>query len=199
MTPDEQRDLAYPLHWPAGHPRTRRTDESAFKVRSFAVARNELLDELRLMGTKYPVISTNITLRRDGLPYANQAQPDDRGVAVYFLYKNASHVFACDRWDKVHDNIRAVARTINAIRGIARWGTTDMMERAFTAFAALPASAEDWRTVLGLGPNATLEQCKAAHRKLAVEHHPDRGGRADEMVKVNAAYDNAQRELDPTP
>lgn len=196
MTPDEKRELAYPLHWPAGQPRSKRRQRAAFQVPSFAVARDELLNELRLMGTKYPVISTNISLRLDGLPYANQAQPDDRGVAVYFLYKNSSHVFACDRWNKVHDNIRAVARTIQAIRGIARWGTTDMMERAFTAFAALPASAEDWRTVLGLGVDATLEECKAAHRKLAFENHPDQGGRADEMAKVNDAYANAQRELE---
>ncbi len=50
--------------------------------------------------------------------------------------------------------------------------------------------------VLGLGAHATLEECKASHRKLAAEHHPDRGGRADEMAKVNAAYANAQRELE---
>jgi hypothetical protein len=45
-----------------------------------------LLNEIKLLGGRLPVISTNVRLRRDGLPYANDHVPDDKGAAVYFQF-----------------------------------------------------------------------------------------------------------------
>ena len=107
---------AYPLSWPTNRPRTsswRRT-RSKFDT-TFAVARDELLRELKRLGAKGVVLSTNIELRQDGLPYAGRRQPDDVGVAVYFTHKGRQVCFACDRWDKIEDNIRAVTKTVEAI------------------------------------------------------------------------------------
>lgn len=42
---------------------------------------------------------------------------------------------------------------------------------------------------LGVSPDATLAQIKAAYRKLASQHHPDReGGDKDKAAAVNDAY-----------
>jgi len=35
----------------------------------------------------------------------------------------------------------------------------------------------------------TLEELKAQYRKLAMEHHPDKGGDTEEMKAINAEYD----------
>lgn len=189
---------AYPLTWPPGRPRTSYRTRSKFKVQSFARVRDELLNELALMKAKNVILSTNLKLRQDGLPLADQRQPNDPGVAVYFRYKGERDVcFACDRWTKIEDNMQAVKHTINALRGITRWGTGDMVDAAFTGFEALPAPrAPDppWWFTLGIDRGATLAECEAAYKRKAMEHHPDRGGKHDEMVRVNNAIEAARRE-----
>ena len=78
--------------------------------------------------------------------------------------------FACDKWDKVKDNINAIANTIAAIRGIERWGASDMMERAFSAFEALPppmSGLRPWYDLLGARPDASANEIEAAYRLCA--------------------------------
>lgn len=41
---------------------------------------------------------------------------------------------------------------------------------------------------LGLTPDATPDEVKAAYRARAMKHHPDRGGDPDRMMSVQAAY-----------
>jgi len=43
--------------------------------------------------------------------------------------------------------------------------------------------------VLGLPPEATAAQAKAAYRRLVAEAHPDRGGRTSDFIRIRAAYE----------
>jgi hypothetical protein len=190
---------AYPLYWPDGRPRTPSYQRSRSKFdTSFARARDELVRELKLLGARDVVLSTNIALRRDGLPLAGQRQPTDPGVAVYFTRPvrgggSRQLCFACDRWDKVEDNVWAVCKTIDALRGIARWGTGDMIEAAFTGFQALPPAGRPWHAVLGVPPDASAFAIQTAYRDAALRCHPDRGGSTDAMAELNRAYDEARK------
>lgn len=191
MTP-----ISFPLSWPAGQPRTRSPQRSRFDV-SFEKARKELTSEIERMGGHYVVISTNLPLRRDGYPYAN-ARPDngDNGVAVYFEWKGKQMTFACDKWDVVGDNIWAIEKTIYAIRGIERWGASDMMERAFSAFQMLPAPAtRDCWAVLGIPPHSSIDAIARAWKDKAKELHPDNGGSDEAMSELNAAKDAALKQI----
>jgi hypothetical protein len=185
---------AYPLHWPAGWPRTAKPERSRFDVTQ-GIAQSELLNQLRLMGARYVVISTNIPLRRDGQPYAGARPVEDRGVAVYFQRHGKQMTFACDRWDRVGDNMRAISKTIEAMRGVERWGASDMMERAFSAFEALPPPSEAVQAscwdILGLQPGADQSAIKAAWRKRMKTAHPDQGGTREEFEQVQRAYEQA--------
>lgn len=184
----EQPIEAFPLQWPPGRPRSKYPERSRFEG-TLGRAIRDVQDEVRRLGGAQLVISSNLPLRRDGMPYANASQLADRGVAVYFRYKKRPMCFACDRWNKIEDNMRAISHTIAALRGIERWGTGQMVEQAFTGFVALPAPEQPWQ-VLGLDTsNPTPEQIEDAYRCLAMRHHPDRGGDAQEMARINAARD----------
>lgn len=178
---------AFPLQWPAGRARKQYPERSRFDV-TLGKAIREIQDEVRRLGGTALVISSNLPLRRDGMPYANASQPADRGVAVYFRYKKKPMCFACDRWGNVEDNMHAIAKTIDALRGIERWGSGQMVEQAFTGFTALPSPEQPWQ-VLGVSSHATREEIEEAYRRLASQHHPDKGGDTQQMARINAARD----------
>lgn len=186
---------AYPLSWPQSKKRSTRREKSPFRPPTFAQIRDALMRELNLLGAKSIVLSTNIPLRQDGLPYANTRQPDDAGVVVYFLYKEKQMCFCCDRWNKIEDNIQAIRHTINALRGIARWGTGDMLQAAFDGFTALPPPrGKEWWDILECIRSAPLAEIETHYKMLARRHHPDAGGSAEKMSEINAAMDIARKE-----
>lgn len=158
-----------------------------------------MMVELDMLGAAQIVVSTNVRTRQDGLPYANDKPPTDTGVAVYFQLKGKPMVFACDRFTTVGDNMQAIRLTVAAIRGIERWGASDMMERAFSGFQALPQPRQrrPWRDVFGYSERSTpsREELKTRRDELALKHHPDRGGDRGTMSDINVAYDEAEREL----
>jgi hypothetical protein len=186
---------AYPLCWPPGKPRTRHPSRSRFDTHADKV-RQHLRWELERLGATDVVISTNRELRRDGLPYA-RGIVFDHGAAVYFKRRKRPMCFACDRWDSVDDNLWAIVKTIEALRGIERWGSGDMVEQAFTGFTALP-SPEQWWQVLGFAHSRpTRDEIEDHYRALAMQNHPDRGGSGDAMARINAARDQGLEAIAP--
>lgn len=178
---------AYPLYWPEGWKRCPYPTTSRFKT-GFGAARNFLTEELGRLCASRVVVSSNVPLRNDGLPRANMPEPKDVGVAVYFRYKQKDIVLACDRYRYTRDNVYAIAKTIEAMRGIERWGASDMMERAFSGFKALNATnARPWWEVLELEASAMRGEIEAAFRYFARKRHPDAGGSHDAMSELNEA------------
>jgi hypothetical protein len=184
---------AYPLAWPVGWPRREswRRSASRYEV-EFAKARDHLLNELRLSHARDVVISSNVPLRRDGLPLANMREPSDPGVAVYWTGHGKGgasepRVIACDVWRTVRENLRALGLAVEAIRSLERTGASEILDRAYAGFARLPASADHWG-VLGIPKGSSRAAIDARFRELARSHHPDRGGDPAVMASINAAY-----------
>jgi hypothetical protein len=205
MPQPQDSHLAYPLHWPNGHPRTPpgQRRRGAFRT-PLGRARDDVVEEItarKRLGGQNPVVSTNLSLRRrDGLPYANQAAPEDPGVAVYWEMDGQPYAMACDRWLSVADNLQAISKTLRALRGIQRWGPTEMVHRAFRGFQALPtpedAGGTSWRQVLGT-QTLSLEVAEHVARGLLHRYHPDREtGDRQRYQLVLWARDQARRELD---
>ncbi len=195
---------AYPLDWPETQKRTTYPEKSRFSVSSFPKLRNALKNSLTLMGAGNAVISSNITLNEKGDAQGTFSQPQDRGVAVYFTYKGKRMVFACDRWQKVEDNVRAIHNTIDAIRGIERWGSSDMLEKAFNGFAQLPPppgrpetlseSLNHWWVILDVFKTADKSVIIKAWKEKSMQYHPDRGGKTEDILRINKAYEDARIE-----
>lgn len=212
---------AYPLTWPFGWARTKVREPARFHGTTrhyydgggssarkidltISEARKRLWRECERLGVGENdfVISSNVPLRMDGMPRSDVRRVDDPGVAVYFKLKGKDRVLACDRWLNVADNIAAIAKHIEAIRGIERWGV-GTIEQAFTGYTALPAPGNGghrpWRDVLqpGAPPVAawSREVAETAYRRLLAERHPDRGGSHEQAAELNAAIEVARQEL----
>lgn len=203
---------AYPLSWPAGWPRMsahgrrsakfgRRQKDPQYswstkKQLSVEQATSRVRDELQRMGVRDGdlIISTNLTVRLDGLPRSGQREPTDPGVAVYWQTPGKpTRVMAIDAYDRVADNLAAIAATLEAMRAIERHGGAQILDRAFTGFVALPAAGPPWYAVLGVTPGATVEQINAAYRAKAMTAHPDKGGTHAAMSELNAARDEGMK------
>lgn len=205
---DQTPHSSYPLSWPLQWPRTRSPSRARFYARenghayrfkkqvTVADGRDRMLAELERLGATQVVISTDVPTRNDGLPYSNAAEPKDHGVAVYFRLKGEPRVLACDRWDRVADNLVALAKHVEAVRGQARWGVGSL-EQAFAGYRALPAAGakKPWWVVLGVPEDASLAQAQARRDELLMRHHPDRGGGADVAAEVLAAFSEAREAI----
>ena len=196
----------FPLAWPSGWPRTaasaRRTakfnkkvDNGRYpetKALSVADATERLQRELDLLGARYVTLSTNMELRLDGRPRSDRSNPADPGAAVYFQLKAKPIALACDRWDRVADNIAALAAHIEALRGIDRWGV-GTADQAFAGYQALPAPDPGWQ-VLGVDRAAPWLEVERAYRARAKTAHPDAGGSRAEWDRLQAAFQTAMTE-----
>jgi hypothetical protein len=185
----------YPLQWPQGWARSTVQRASKFRTSNTA-ARKLLVAELDRLKASGVVISTNVPLKADGTMRMDR-EPVDSGVAVYFQRDGKQVVFACDQYDIMADNLQAIAKTIEAMRGIERWGAGEMMDRAFSGFKGLPAKASDgedcWK-VLELPPMSPAHLVKLVHRDLTRKLHSKEAG-YEEFSRINVARDDALRAL----
>lgn len=187
---------AFPLAWPLGFPRTKERSNSRFKT-SLAGAINNVKAEMRRFGNdsgvevKNVIVSSNVTLM--------EQHPADPGIACYFMWDGIQCCIAVDKYQRVEENLQAVALVIDAERTKLRHGGLNIVRAAFRGYASLPppidanaAIEPPWWQVLGLTDGATIEQARAAYLAKVKTSHPDRGGNAAEFNRVVNAWKQAQ-------
>lgn len=198
---------AFPLEWPDGWKRASSRRRARYQV-EFGKALHDMKAELRRMKAQSIVVSSNVPVKANGDPYADAGSRrfEDPGVALYFFWNDSPWVVACDTWDLVKDNLRAVGLALEALRMFERTGASDLLRRAYTGFKALPAPGQScakvgltpseevdcWK-ILEVSRDASREVVEAAYRAKAKTLHPDLGGSHDEMSRLNTARSEALR------
>ncbi|MEL6715624.1 MAG: J domain-containing protein, partial [Planctomycetota bacterium] len=194
-----------PLHWPAGRPRTLTRNRRHWRAEvrhTVGQAMESVLGELGRMGVRRDevVISSDRALRLDGLPRAGAREPDDPGVAVWFEFNGRPRVIACDQYRSNAQNLRAIFKTIEALRGVERWGACDL-EQAFAGHQAIapPTSIDpDPWAFYGLDEeDATADEVRAAYRAEAKLAHPDQpDGSEERLAMIVRLRDRALYEIE---
>lgn len=203
MNPQPQNLTAYPLAWPADWGRAKIHCPSRYRV-DFPQARADLIRQLNLMQACDIIISSNLPVRNDGLPYAKVSAPFDPGVAVYWHDPSGQlRVIACDKWSAPAENLRAIGVTLSCLRGIERAGASEAVQKALSGFRALPQgtaaqAGSSWRDVLGFRPGdpVDMETLKFRFRALSRVHHPDHGGSTKKMQELLEAHDAGKAALE---
>ncbi|HLT31417.1 MAG TPA: J domain-containing protein [Myxococcaceae bacterium] len=101
----------------------------------------------------------------------------------------------CSRWvtsmyaaDALRADVKMRTRPLrNPGEQLVSESTRSKLERFLGALDA----ADPYRT-LGMSPNAEPAQLRARYRELALAAHPDRGGSAERMQELNAAWERVQ-------
>lgn len=181
--------VEFPCRWPQGRPRSEEFEAGRFSV-SYSKAVEDLKRECGLFGVVNPMLTVN---------YAEQKGHPE--AALWFVWRDSERVIACDRYTLREANVRAIGLTIEAMRGIERWGTGEILAQAMQGFDALPPPSggaivpvrREWFEVLGVLPNAPIESCEAVYRVLAKAAHPDAGGSTERMAELNRAIEEARQ------
>lgn len=184
---------AYPLQWPHAFPRAKYRDNGKFKTALPSAIKN-VQTSLKLFasdsGKKLEglVISSNVSLGNDS--------PSDSGVAVWFVWDTLQVCIPVDRYYSVASNLQAIHHIIEARRVELRHGTLALVRATFQGFLALPSpKGSHWSEVLSLPKDAKRDDVRAAYRRLASAHHPDKpGGSHEKMAELNAAQEQALQE-----
>ena len=172
--------------WP-GPLQTRRR-RSPFSA-PLAATLSTLSRELRALDGKRVVLQMAITeadLRLDGLPYAD-TRPEHPGVILAFDSKFGPLQYPTDEFAHWHDNLRAIALGMEALRRVDRYGVSKRGEQ-YTGWRALPAST-DSAGLISTREEADefLRRWDGDWKRAARETHPDQGGDPDEFRTVMRA------------
>ena len=86
-------------------------------------------------------------------------------------------------------------RATDYVPGSEWWGEDPRRHSASRPPAPTPRT---WPQVLGLSLPCTAADVRRAYRRLALKHHPDRGGTDAEFNAITKAYDAALLEVEAT-
>lgn len=195
-----QETTTYPLCWPIGYKKTPswKRHNSRFN-QTMSNAQKHLRNEVARLQGRGLIVSTNLRLKLDGKLYASDLSKkiDEPGVAIYFKYNGRQVSMCCDQYKAVWENVYALAKGIEALRAITRYGISEFLERSFSGFAELPPSngtpkTYTWWQVLEVSQSATRDEIKNAWRRLVSFYHPDKPtGDAEKFIQVQKAYEEA--------
>jgi hypothetical protein len=134
-------------------------------------------------------------IKQDGTPYAN-AKPTQPGVIISFTGKHGLVKMPCDTFDRWHDNLRAIALSLEALRKVDRYGCAQQGEQ-YRGWLALPPATSNIQTpqdaanffaqYCDFPPHAIWRNLDVAYKQAVRKCHPDTGGSHELFIRLQQA------------
>jgi hypothetical protein len=181
-----------PLAWPADEPRTpanQKVTDSPFKVDA-GQTWGQIEDALRKFKATNIVMSLNT-------PYRGKIE--DPAVALFFdLPGGRAIAICCDLYWNQKDNVRALFKIVESMRTIERYGGSNVSQKTFTGFAALPPPKDCWK-MLGVAKSVGEVLSQKMRREFIADAFRDRAreghGAGQDMAALVEARDEALKQL----
>ncbi|WP_135363434.1 J domain-containing protein [Halosimplex halophilum] len=191
------------IDWPEGYDRTDPDGREPYPgniTLDHAEAFRSIPEELEAWGATLDRVEFAATAYANdsNIPHKS-ADPDDPGVAVYFRrvdeHADRGYALACDRWDSLRDNARAIALYVRRKR-LAERCEVATAESEFETAALPPGDGAEGDDVivagapepelgadraadlLGVAPDAPDRVVETAFQEAVKDGHPDQGGDA---------------------
>jgi hypothetical protein len=187
------------LDWPGEFERTDPSDRTAYPG-GFRVTRStafqNVLEELQTWDGVTDVqldSGAEHQQRNPNKPYANSLF-EDPGVVVWFNKDGEDMAAACDRWGSPRDNAQDLYHYLHETRMQEQRGTVTAESeyqklRLPSGDEETVAAAPAAHDVLGVDRDATQAEIRAAYKDRLKEVHPDQGGSAEALERVQDAYE----------
>lgn len=202
------------IDWPGGYERTDPDDRESYPgniTLNHREAFKSIPEELEQWGATLDRVefAPEGYARNSNIPHKS-ADPDDPGVAVYFRrvdeHADQGYALACDRWDSLRDNARAISLYVRRKR-LAERCQVATAESEFETAALPPGDGDGGDDViavgaggpdldaqraaelLGVSPDAPERVVTTAFQEAAKIEHPDQGGDVEDIQRLQAARD----------
>jgi hypothetical protein len=166
----------YPLSWPSGRARTpaERREKGRYSLRLYSQAMATLETEVarwQRIKRNARIVDWQLTSQHVG----RTQTPGDPGAALWFTLAGKDvtggqslMVLACDRFEELPQNVRALSLTMERLRLVDEIGAYSLVA-AVEGAKALPPPLGPWHDILGVAETAPLVVVEAAYRALARE------------------------------
>ncbi len=196
--------------WPAHQPQTPAKNRKAAQFTMDNLDRLTLLEnELRCLSAKEVTLSAWIVpsrgqIRKDGWPSVN-AKAVAPGVILSFTSAGKKREFAADQYLHWLDNLYAIGKILEALRGIDRWGGASAGKQYAGFSPVVAAAAAPVSAVFGSAQAAAVFiakhanghsaaqilnnslAAKTAYSAASIKLHPDTGGSHEAFIQLQQA------------
>ena len=120
--------------------------------------------------------------------------PDERAIVVFDFNGQRVRVEYSDQWN-YRSNLRAVYLTLEGLRLAYARGLGDVLINTVSQMLALPgAQYIDPYELLGVRPDAELEDIESMYLIKSKRAHPDKGGTVEQQAQLNAAIERIRED-----
>lgn len=181
-----------PLSWPENEPRTPGFDRQPKSL--FATPIGRTIDQLERELLRFG--ATDIVLSID-TPFRGKIA--DTAAALFFNLPGPRAIaITCDLSLKQDDNVRGLYKIVEGMRTIERFGGTNVSQKTFSGFVALPPPKDCWK-ILGISKGVGEGLSLRMKREFVMEAFRDRvkegHGAGADMAALTEARDEALKQL----